>query len=61
MREITKSEDTSKKNINNEIGNIFKGHNIFEYKSPKDKLNIDTFFQRNCLCMFIQDKRRKCR
>lgn len=42
---ITKSEGTSKKNINNEIGNIFKGHNIFEYKSPKDKLNIDTFFK----------------
>ena len=23
-------------NIQNEIGRIFKGHNIFEYKSPED-------------------------
>ena len=39
---ITKSPDVI---INNEIGKIFKGHNIFEYKSPEDKLNIDTFYK----------------
>lgn len=31
--------------IENEIGKIFKGHNIFEYKSPKDELDIDTFYK----------------
>ena len=31
--------------IENEIGKIFKGHNLFEYKSPKDKLNVDTYFK----------------
>ena len=32
-------------NIQNEIGKIFRGHNIFEYKSPKDTLNIDAYFK----------------
>ena len=31
--------------IKNEIGKIFRKHNIFEYKSPKDELNIDTFYK----------------
>lgn len=31
--------------IENEIGHIFKGHNIFEYKSPKDHMTIDTFYK----------------
>ena len=31
--------------MKNEIGAIFKGHNIMEYKSPDDELNIDTFFK----------------
>ncbi len=31
--------------IDNEIGQIFKGHNILEYKSPEDHLNIDTFYK----------------
>ena len=30
--------------IKNEIGKIFRKHNIFEYKSPKDELNIDTVY-----------------
>lgn len=30
-----------------EIGRIFKEHNIFEYKSPEDGLNIDTFYKVN--------------
>ena len=31
--------------IQNEIGKIFKAHNIFEYKSPKDALGIDEYFK----------------
>lgn len=31
--------------IINEIGKLFRGHNIMEYKSPKDELNIDTFYK----------------
>ena len=31
--------------IHNEIGKIFRGHNIMEYKSPKDSLNINTFYK----------------
>lgn len=31
--------------IVNEIGRFFKGHNIIEYKSPEDGLNIDTFYK----------------
>ena len=31
--------------IDNEIGKLFKGHNLFEYKSPEDKLNADTYFK----------------
>lgn len=39
---ITKSPDVV---IKNEIGEVFKGHNIFEYKSPNDELNIDTLYK----------------
>lgn len=31
--------------ISNEIGHFFRGHNILEYKSPGDHLDIDTFFK----------------
>ena len=31
--------------IENEIGKQFHGHNIIEYKSPEDQLNIDTFYK----------------
>ena len=31
--------------IASEIGKLFKGHNIMEYKSPEDHLNIDTFYK----------------
>ena len=31
--------------IHNEIGRIFRGHNILEYKDPEDGLNIDVFFK----------------
>ncbi len=31
--------------ISNEIGSIFRGHNIMEYKSPDDRLDIDAFYK----------------
>lgn len=31
--------------IQNETGRIFRGHNIMEYKSPRDHLDIDTFYK----------------
>lgn len=31
--------------IKNEIGKLFRGHNIIEYKSPADHLNVDTFYK----------------
>ena len=37
---IKKSKDVE---IKNEIGKIFRGHNIMEYKSPQDDLNLDTY------------------
>lgn len=32
-------------NISNEIGKLFRGHNIMEYKSPEDHLDIDEFYK----------------
>jgi len=31
--------------VENEIGKLFRGHNILEYKSPEDHLNIDTLYK----------------
>ncbi len=31
--------------ITNEIGKLFRGHNIVEYKSPDDHLNIDSLYK----------------
>lgn len=31
--------------IKNEIGHLFRGYNIMEYKSPEDHLTIDTFYK----------------
>ena len=31
--------------IKNEIGHLFLQHNVVEYKSPKDSLNIDDFYK----------------
>lgn len=39
---IKKSKDIT---IHNQIGKSFKRHNIIEYKSPDDKLNINTFYK----------------
>lgn len=36
-------EKFSNVHIYNEIGRIFRGHNIMEYKSPEDLLDLDTF------------------
>ena len=34
--------------IENEIGILFRGHNIMEYKSPEDALDIDAFYKAGC-------------
>lgn len=39
---IKKDRDTQ---IENEIGALFRKYNIVEYKSPKDHLDIDTFYK----------------
>lgn len=31
--------------VKNEVGRIFRGHNIMEYKSTEDKLNVNTFIK----------------
>ena len=31
--------------IANELGTAFRGHNIMEYKSPQDSMNVDTFIK----------------
>lgn len=35
----------SDKSLQNDIGKIFRKHNIIEYKSPKDMLGIDQFYK----------------
>ena len=40
--------------ITNEIGKLFRGHNIIEYKSPLDHLNIDTFLKRVHMPVYIK-------
>ncbi len=40
---VIKKQPHSK--IRNEIGRLFRGHNILEYKSPEDHLNIDSFYK----------------
>lgn len=37
--------------IANEIGRIFRGHNLMEYKSPGDHLNIDIFYKAQAYTM----------
>ncbi len=39
---IKKNKDSQ---IKNEIGKLFRGSNIIEYKSPEDSLDIDTFYK----------------
>ncbi len=42
--------------IRNEIGTFFLGHNIVEYKSPDDKVNIDTFYKvLSYACLYKSD------
>ncbi len=40
---VIKKEATVR--IDNEIGSLFRGHNIMEYKSPEDALDIDDFYK----------------
>lgn len=44
---VVKKEKTAE--IQNEIGSFFRGHNIMEYKSPEDHLDIDVFYK---LCAY---------
>ena len=39
---IKKDKDVQ---ISNEIGRMFKGHNILEYRSPEDRMDIDFFYK----------------
>lgn len=39
---IKKDKDVQ---IANEIGRMFKGHNILEYRSPEDRMDIDSFYK----------------
>lgn len=39
--------------ISNEIGKLFRGHNIMEYKSPEDHLDIDDFYKTGRMQVFI--------
>lgn len=39
---IKKDKDVQ---ISNEIGRMFKGHNILEYRSPEDRMDIDSFYK----------------
>ncbi|HBA51091.1 MAG TPA: hypothetical protein DCZ91_25480 [Lachnospiraceae bacterium] len=37
----------------NEIGKLFRGHNIVEYKSPEDHMDIDAFYKANAYgCLY---------
>lgn len=48
---IKKTDDTV---IENDIGRIFKSINIFEYKSPDDTMNIDTYYKTVAYaCLYI--------
>ena len=40
--------------LENPIGHIFKEHNIIEYKSPEDALNIDTFYKAVAYAIFYK-------
>lgn len=39
------TKQPSDRPIDNEIGHLFKGHNILEYKDPQAHLNVDVFFK----------------
>lgn len=40
--------------IENEIGRIFQGHNVLEYKSPEEHLNIDSFYKAVAYACFAE-------
>lgn len=40
--------------VKDEIGRIFREHNIFEYKSPDDAMNIDTFYKVNAYAVLYK-------
>lgn len=44
--------------ISDEIGEFFREHNILEYKSPEDHLNIDTFLRHSLTPAFTKPMRK---
>ena len=40
--------------VKNEIGHLFRQHNVIEYKSPKDSLNIDDFYKTLAYAFFYK-------
>ena len=50
----------STRQIRKNIGRIFRGHNIVEYKSPTDSLSIDDFFKvYGYACFYKSDTQRR--
>lgn len=45
--------------IHKEIGHLFRGHNIIEYKSPDDYLNINDFYKTYGYACFYQANTKK--
>ena len=44
---------TGNRQVRNKIGEIFRAHNLMEYKSPSDSLDIDTFYKLvGCGCLY---------
>ena len=50
---------TASYKVKDDIGQIFKGHNIFEYKSPDDEMNIDTFYKVNAYAALYKASAKK--
>ena len=52
-------KNEKKVKIRKNIGRIFRQHNIIEYKSPEDHLNIDDFYKSMVIPVFTKRKSRK--
>lgn len=49
----------SNHHVKNQIGKIFRGHNLIEYKSSEDQLNLDTFIKViGYACLYKASERR---
>ena len=47
--------------IDNEIGTIFRGHNIMEHKSPEDSLGVDDFYKSQAYAGLYKSYHRICK